>query len=167
MRSGNYFSKRGVSTVVATVLMILIVVALAGLVFVWARGFILKAENQALADKACEGVNFIQGQFCYNETMDGDETETYIQFDIRNDASNSKIEGFLILADYGGEIKSIPTLRFSEVESLSLKTVMSPPIDDFFDIKQISVAPQVSVKSKVFVCEKNTRIVYLEEIEQC
>ncbi len=51
MRSGSFYSKRGVSTVVAVVLMILVVVALAGLVFAWSRSFILKAEMEVPIDK--------------------------------------------------------------------------------------------------------------------
>ncbi len=56
----NMFSKRGVSPVIATILLIAIVVVLAGIVFLWARGFItegIQKSNEPI-ERSCERVKF-------------------------------------------------------------------------------------------------------------
>jgi flagellin-like protein len=58
--------KRGVSPVVATVLLIAIVIILAIIIFIWARGFIAeKAQKFGRAiELSCEDINFEAGVFC-------------------------------------------------------------------------------------------------------
>jgi hypothetical protein len=167
MRGGNFYSKRGVSTVVAVVLTILVAVALSGLVFVWARGFVSKSVDQTLIDKTCENIDFIQGQFCYNDGSGEFVGMTNIEFDVRNNAPDSKISGFSFFLDYGKKIVSISTPSESEVESSYSKRITSNFFDDFGSISQIAVAPKISVESKMFVCEEKKQIVSSSLIKEC
>ena len=58
--------KKGVSPVIATILLIAIVIVLALIIFLWARGFVAeKAEKFGRAvELSCEDVNFESGVFC-------------------------------------------------------------------------------------------------------
>ena len=62
--------KKGVSPVVATVLLIAIVVILAIIIFLWARGFVAeKAQKFGRAvELSCENVNFESGAFCDSQS---------------------------------------------------------------------------------------------------
>lgn len=53
-------NKRGVSPVIATVLLILIVIVLAAIIFLWARGFVSESveKNGRAVELSCENVNF-------------------------------------------------------------------------------------------------------------
>ena len=52
--------KKGLSPVVASVLLIMLVIVLAGIIFTWARGFIKESieKNGQPIESVCEGVNF-------------------------------------------------------------------------------------------------------------
>lgn len=53
-------NKRGVSPVVATVLLIVIVVVLGAIIFIWARGFLSESATKGdrVVESSCEDVNF-------------------------------------------------------------------------------------------------------------
>lgn len=53
-------NKRGVSPVVATVLLIVIVVVLAAIIFIWARGFLSESATKGdrVVESSCEDINF-------------------------------------------------------------------------------------------------------------
>lgn len=53
-------SKKGVSPVVATVLLIVIVIVLATIIFIWARGFLSESATKGdrVVESSCEDVNF-------------------------------------------------------------------------------------------------------------
>lgn len=58
-------NRRGVSPVVATILLIAITVVLAVIVFLWARGFIDESAEKRgePVERACEDVDFVAGLF--------------------------------------------------------------------------------------------------------
>lgn len=53
-------SKKGVSPVVATVLLIVIVIVLAAIIFIWARGFLTESATKGdrVVESSCEDINF-------------------------------------------------------------------------------------------------------------
>jgi len=54
-------TKKGLSPVIATLLLVAIVISLSTIVFIWARGFIKEAvqKNGMPAEQACEGINLV------------------------------------------------------------------------------------------------------------
>ena len=60
MFSPYMMSKKGVSPVVATVLLIVIVVVLASIIFIWARGFLSESavKGERVVEASCDDVNF-------------------------------------------------------------------------------------------------------------
>lgn len=54
------FSRRGVSPVIATALLIAIVITLAGIVFIWAQGFVQEGVHKRgePIERACDSLNF-------------------------------------------------------------------------------------------------------------
>jgi flagellin-like protein len=57
--------KRGVSPVIATVLLVVITIVLAGIVYIWARGFVQEGieKNQQPIERSCENVKFTAGVY--------------------------------------------------------------------------------------------------------
>jgi flagellin-like protein len=53
-------NKRGVSPIVATVILIVIVVVLAAIIFVWAKGFLTESATKSgrVVESSCEDVDF-------------------------------------------------------------------------------------------------------------
>ena len=57
--------KRGVSPIIATVLLVVITIVLAGIVYIWARGFIEEGvqKNEQPIERSCENVKFTAGVY--------------------------------------------------------------------------------------------------------
>ena len=62
-------SKKGVSPVVATILLIAIVIILATIIFFWARAFVIERAQKfgRAVELSCSEVNFEAGVFCESE----------------------------------------------------------------------------------------------------
>ena len=93
--------KKGVSPVIATILLVAIVVILAAIIFLWARGFIAEelVKNDRAISTYCEEVTFRFG------VVDGDSecgANTHI-FDFANDG-DVPIFGFVVKEISSGEI---------------------------------------------------------------
>ncbi|MBS3084013.1 hypothetical protein J4423_04375 [Candidatus Pacearchaeota archaeon] len=85
--------KRGVSPVIATVLLIMIVVVLAGIVFIWARGFLSESavKGGKSVETSCADVNF-EVQLIFN----AEECNGNAAIDINN-IGNIPIYGVQVL----------------------------------------------------------------------
>lgn len=68
----NFFSKRGLSPVIATVLLVVLAIVLAGMVFMWARGFLTEqVEKQGKpVEQVCADVNFDKQTQIYGDYLD-------------------------------------------------------------------------------------------------
>ena len=66
MRGEYFFDKKGISPVIGTMLLILIVIVMASMFSIWAFKFVSDTQERALIDKMCNDVDFVSGNFCYN-----------------------------------------------------------------------------------------------------
>lgn len=68
----NFFSKKGLSPVIATVLLIALAIVLVGIVFLWIRGFISEqVEKQGKpVEQVCADVNFEKDIQIYGDYLD-------------------------------------------------------------------------------------------------
>ena len=88
--------KRGVSPVVATILLIAIVIILAVIIFLWARGFVTERAQKfgRAVELSCQDVNFEPGIFL----SEGDQPAHYLDIINRGDVPL-----------YGFEVKELGT----------------------------------------------------------
>ncbi len=89
-------SRRGVTPVIATTLLIAIVIVLAGIVFVWAQGFVGEAlqKNDEPIERSCERVGI--------DASIGQDASGYF-IDVHNNG-NVPIAGFKLALDRGGAV---------------------------------------------------------------
>jgi hypothetical protein len=166
-------SKRGVSPIVANVLLTLLVLVIASLVFIWSIDFFSAQKEAAEVEKACRSIEFVSGQFCSNTiSVYNLRTETYestsnLEFDVRNTDTDSSIYGFLISVDYGGNTLVIPALETSLIEAQSSNRIVTSFIPDSGNIDKVSIIPTFNMKSKVFSCEEKESVVDWSEVAEC
>lgn len=91
-----YSSRKGVTPVVATVLLIAIVVVLAGIVFIWAQGFVGEAvqKNDEPIERSCERVSL-------DASISQDAGGFFI--DVHNNG-NTPLAGFRLALDRDGNV---------------------------------------------------------------
>lgn len=165
--------KKGISPVVGAVFLILIVIVLGGMVFIWGRSLVLDNKEQALGEKLCREVEFLVGDFCYENVSVENlgtgqiEDRISIKFSGRNDLAESELYGFLISVDYGAETISIPSLAYSEIEGGVSKSINSNFIKNIEGIERIIVVPKIEVGNNIFVCEGKEKVISWEEMEEC
>lgn len=110
-------NKRGLSPVIASVLMILLVLVLAIIIFLWARGFISEQIEKfgRPIDELCSSVDFKAGKI-------GDELEVvnkgninirYLDIKLFRDG-NSEITKFDFSIDAGQSVKKVIDLKMSD-----------------------------------------------------
>lgn len=103
--------KKGVSPVVATVLLIVIVIVLAAIIFIWARGFLTESATKGdrIVESSCEDINFeVQIVQSASQCPNG-ASAFYPAIDINN-IGNIPIYGIKVLEydDSTGSIDNIP-----------------------------------------------------------
>ena len=128
--------KKGLSSVVGAVLLILLVLVIAGIVFAWSRYTLRDSEDESRAQQICSRIEFVVDDFCYEVIYELDSNgnqigeESKIRFNGRNDVSDAELYGFLFFLDYGGEIKSVSTFPDSELGPNEAKTLLTGVIEN-------------------------------------
>ena len=77
------------------------------------------------------------------------------------------MQGFLIFLDYGGETVSIPSLRYSEIESFGSKRITTDFLETTEGIQEIGVTPKIENNNNIFICDKQTIKVAWENVGVC
>jgi len=123
--------KRGVSPVIATVLLVTIVIVLAAIVFIWARGFVKEGiqKRGEPIERACEGVNF--------EASVVQQTSGYT-LEINNRA-NIPLYGFDVKILGEGEVKVHHVLDQSI--DIGGSAQIDLPAEEFSGVQDIIVIP--------------------------
>jgi len=129
MKTNNYMKRmgsRGLSPVIASVLMIMLVLVLAAMIFLWARGFIseqIEKFGQPIED-ACSNVDFSVAKYGENKleirnrgnvdiwyldvkVFDEDGNSEIRKFDVRVDAGNTTMVPISLYMDSGEPIDKI------------------------------------------------------------
>jgi FlaG/FlaF family flagellin (archaellin) len=165
--------KRGMSSVIGAILLVMLVVMVGSMIFLWMKHSVMKAEEEVLVQQECQNVKFVVADFCYEDVIienidTGDFKEkTRIKFNGRNDASEPELYGFLIFVDYQGSTVSIPSSPYTGIEGYNSKSVTTDFIEDIEGINQIRVVPKIKSKRKVFICEEKEMSIKWEDVEQC
>ncbi len=116
MRSKKIFGKKGISPLIATVLLIGFVVMAGSIVIFWSRGFIQEkaAKEGALAQKQLE---------CENIIIDIKSVERPTRSIVLENKGNKHIDGFILrVVEGGGGAEKI----YQKVSALSQDTIIYP-----------------------------------------
>ena len=140
MRTG----KRGLSPVIASVLIILMVISLLSIIVAWARGFVEEqtAETSAPDTKLCPAIEFI----VMNISAIGSGTDLEIV-----NRGNVDIDSFEFKLSYGGNV-DVVNLNTSVSSGKSAIGTM----DFSDDIEEIEVFAVLGNGSKVVTCRENS-----------
>lgn len=124
MKRGD--SKRGLSPVIASVLMIMLVLVLAAMIFLWARGFISEQIEKfgKPIDSICESVDFRMERVGSELEVLNRGTVDIRHLDIKMlKGGNSEISKFDFQVDAGKAVKKSVTLKMddgSEPEEITI-----------------------------------------------
>jgi len=171
MKKGN---RKGLSPVISTILMIALVIAISGGVFLWTRGYVSKAGAETLEQQTCSQAIYKIRDFCYedqavyNVDTKTNEQSRKIKFNVRNENSKTEIYGFLVYLDYNSkDTKLISTLPYNTIPTQDVKSVESDFFSDTNEIKQIRSVPEIESQKKIIVCSGKETIVNWGEMKAC
>lgn len=116
-------SKSGLSPIIATVLLIMLVMVLASIVFLWARGFVTEqiSKFDQPVENVCSSVNFevdiIPSQFG-TDTLEvvnkGNVDIYYLDIKLMDDRGNSEFNKFKYNIDSGASVSGEVPLKMSD-----------------------------------------------------
>jgi len=148
----EFWKKRGVSPLIATVLLISFAVALATVVLNWGKNFEIIGEE----DK-CSGVSLTVRPTNYEVCSGGSGKDSYINFIIDNTGS-SDISGLriFIVGDKGTEFHDFNTLKINKGELLDIKDQsISYDFETYGNIRKVQFTPKITVNDEIESCPKN------------
>ena len=164
--------KRGMSEIIMTLLIVLLVIGTVAAVIVWNKSIFSKLTSD---NKSCSEISFTLGDFCYEEQDNILNTETgqlekkiHLIFNARNELENPIIEGFSItLGDKYGNTQIISSLFDTQVEGFETKKIVSDFFTNFEDIEHIKIIPLIKIKEETINCEDKPTLINWRTIKQC
>lgn len=168
-------NKRGISVVISSLLLVVLVISLTALAYAWSRGILFKAQSESSIQKSCSDLNFKVADFCLNKqtvhNIDKPDTYSYnIKFDIRNNAGDQSISGFIIdLVDKAGDYKPLSTFSFESVGGYDSKQLITDYIDmsTINDLSKITLIPQINESGNIISCDSQKVSVSGDNLNPC
>lgn len=164
--------KRGASSVIATVLLILMAVAILAGIFVWMQTYLFKTSQEATVDKLCSGILFTAADFCYqtlqvpNINTGAMESKERLVFSVENNM-NYPIDGFLLSLQYTGGDSAPLAVLSGQINASRIKKLTTDFINNPVNINEIKVMPQVVVGNSTLTCSSNAETFKWSEVKQC
>lgn len=141
-RNSTMLTKKGISPLIATVILIGFTVALSSMVMIWGKEFITekteKQEETAEAQMSCLEVEFTVDKAC--KTGNGNE----IKLMLRN-LKTAKIDAFTLRS-----IDLPDTIQTAELESLGVLEVITKDLGQ--NIDTIDIVPQIKIGNDYLPC---------------
>lgn len=171
--------KRGLSPVIATVLLISLGVVLAGIVALWAVNFVnqskANAEREMTTTELCEKADFSIDLPCFKSDVIIVDATTGLQesekktlsFNAGNDQPNQELYGFDIYLTYAGEKMLTSSLAYSEIPGLKSKQITTDIIENIEGLQEVSIVPKIETEKYMIVCKDREQIIKGEDIEEC
>ncbi|MBW2976682.1 hypothetical protein KY347_04510 [Candidatus Woesearchaeota archaeon] len=163
LKSDAHFNKRGVSPLIATVLLISFAVALGAVVMNWGSNFDLLKEEDVCYDINLKLRNLNGAEVCYS----GSGKSRYIHF-ILDNKGNADVNGLGLWIT--GE-KGTKLLDFNDfsIERGTLLEIRDNTVEYDFNaygaIKHIQFIPKVKTEDSIEICVRNS--VKAEKVEVC
>ncbi len=153
-------NKRGISPLIATVLIIGFTVALAAVIMVWGQGFIkgMQEKTEAGADVqliCAQDVSMTVSDVCEEKDAAGALTGA-LKVTVKNDGSKALSKITLRLYE---SASNIGTVNLQELEAFGVKTY-TVPANDFLPmfstaVKQVEGIPIVTIEGKEVPCTQS------------
>ena len=162
-KSCRFFNKRGVSPLIATVLLISFAVALGSVVLNWGRNLDISKPNDKCAGVSLKIRNIGNAQACYS--ISG--SDAYINFIIDNNG-NKDIDGLgiWITGEKGTKLLDLNELSINKGELLDIKdNSVKYDFSTYGPIKHIQFIPKVKFDDSIDICTRNS--VKADEIGIC
>ncbi|MCL5729994.1 MAG: hypothetical protein M1165_00290 [Candidatus Pacearchaeota archaeon] len=164
--------RRGASSIIATVLLILMVVAVLMGVFIWMQNYLFKTSQEANVDKLCSGVLFTAADFC-SETLlvpniqtGQTEPRERLILSVENNM-NYPIDGFLLSLRYNDGSSAPLSVLSGQVNASQIKKLTTDFIASTDNINEIKVMPQVIVGNNTLTCNSNAQTFKWSGVKQC
>jgi len=139
--SSIFMEKKGVSGVITTVLLILIVLAAIGIIWVVISGFLSSSTEQIDLGVGFAQLDIIDDSIRYI-------SDDSIELKVKRDSNPGNITGLrVIIEDENGNSKSYDI--DTEIKELETKTFNVPLQNEIQNITKISIAPRTPVKNKI------------------
>jgi len=174
---GKRVDKRGISTLIGSVFLVALVMVMGLAAFLFGRNLMGQVKERALEEKLCSEVSFSLGNFCHDiqpvHSLEGQSlgNRYYIQFNGRNNIADSRIDGFLLSIDYGGNIIPRATHPLGDggfgLGGGETETLTTDNLETIDGIRLISVIPKIISDNKPIICNKNYKIFEWSEIRAC
>ena len=157
------FNKRGVSPLIATVLLISFAVALGSVVLNWGKNLDISRPGDACSGAAIKIRNIGEGEACYS----GSGSNIFINFILDNSGSVD-INGFgiWIVGEKGTKLLDLDNIEIKSGELLNVKDdKIKYDLSTYGKINYIQFIPKVKTSSGIDICPKNS--VKAEKIGVC
>ena len=164
MASGlKIFNKRGVSPLIATVLLISFAVALGSVVLNWGKNLDISKPGDTCSGAAIKIRNTGEGEVCYS----GSDSNAFINFILDNPGSADIAGlGIWIVGDKGTKLLDLDNLEIKSGELLNVKDDrVKYNFNTYGKINHIQFIPKVKTPNGVDICPKNS--VKAEKIGIC
>ena len=168
--------KRGISPVIATVLIVSLVLVIGTIVLIWATGYVrertARAELEVLKKEMCDRTAFVVEDVCYDsgtvENIETGEIETIrrIRFMVGNDNPQQPIYSFLVFVDYTGRRVISPSLPHEEIAGFGSGLIVVDLIEER-DVDRLRITPKLKSEENFFNCEEKELVVEGGEIVAC
>ncbi len=170
------FSKKGVSNVVGTVLLIVLVLVIGVVVFVWSGSYIgersERAEREVLGKELCDDTRFVVENVCYSSSsVENVETRVvsskkHIRFNVGNNNPYAEIYSFLVFLDYVGRRVNTLSLPHDEIVGFGSDVIYTDFIEG--DVNRMRIVPKLLFEDNFIICDERELIVEGEDIgESC
>ncbi len=153
-KSHKFFNKRGVSPLIATVLLISFAVALGSVVLNWGRNLDISKPSDKCAGVDIKIRNINNAQVCYS----GSGSDTYINFIIDNTGSTD-IDGLgiWITGKKGTKLLDFNDLSIKSGDLLDIKdTSIKYDSYTYGTINHIQFIPKVKISDSIEICTRNS-----------
>jgi len=139
-------NKRGVSEVIATVLLVAIVIVIIAIIATWSYNFVQEKARESREMLYCQQLDVAVRQACYEENTTKISIKNYKDITIEHD-SMVRLEGT-------NSYVEVPFPPFSTIESFEMGQIeLSYNKSTIGDIQKIIFFPKLSLEGKKFFCE--------------
>jgi len=150
----NFFNKRGVSPLIATVLLISFTVALGSVVLNWGRNLDISKPGESCSGVVIKIRSMGDAEVCYS----GSGQEAYINFIVDN-IGNVDIEGLgiWIVGEKGTKLLDLDNSPIKKGELLDIKDkTVTYDFNTYGNIKHLQFIPKVKTVDGIDICPRNS-----------
>lgn len=153
-KTRNFFNKRGVSPLIATVLLISFAVALGAVVMNWGRNLDISKSGGECIGVAIKIREVGNSQVCYS----GSGKDAYINFIIDNEG-NIAIDGLgiWIVGEKGTKLLDFNEFSIKKNTLLDIKgKSVKYDFDTYGSIKHVQFIPKINVDNSIEICPRKS-----------